>query len=88
VATGFPSGQTSLSVRLQEIREAVAFGAKEIDIVINRRHALAGDWEALYSELVDMREAVGDGAIMKAILAVGELPSYTAVYQVSPLIIN
>lgn len=36
VATGFPAGQTPLRLRLEEIREAVADGATEIDIVINR----------------------------------------------------
>lgn len=36
VATGFPAGQTPLKLRLEEIRMAVADGATEIDIVINR----------------------------------------------------
>lgn len=45
VATGFPTGQTSLPVRLDEIRFAVEQGAKEIDIVINREYALAHKWE-------------------------------------------
>lgn len=40
VATGFPTGQTSLRVRLEEIKDAIAAGATEIDIVINRRHAI------------------------------------------------
>ena len=38
VATGFPAGQTPLRLRLEEIREAVADGAREIDIVINRTY--------------------------------------------------
>ena len=83
VATGFPAGQTSLKVRLDEIRYAVAAGATEIDIVINRRHAIAHDWDLLYDELRQMREACGEKAHMKAILAVGELPSFTEVYQAS-----
>ena len=45
VATGFPSGQYQLSTRLEEIRQAVAAGASEIDIVINRTAALQGDWK-------------------------------------------
>lgn len=45
VATGFPSGQYYLKTRLEEIRMAVAEGAKEIDIVINREMALTGNWE-------------------------------------------
>ena len=45
VATGFPSGQFPLKTRLEEIRLAVADGAAEIDIVINRERALCGDWQ-------------------------------------------
>ena len=44
VATGFPSGQYSLSTRLEEVRQAVKDGASEIDIVINRTLALQNDW--------------------------------------------
>ena len=40
VATGFPSGQYSLTTRLEEIKYAISEGAKEIDIVINRTLAL------------------------------------------------
>jgi len=56
VATGFPAGQTSLRARIQEIEDAIADGATEIDVVINRRHAIAHDWEALYKELRQMRD--------------------------------
>lgn len=45
VATGFPAGQTHLKSRLQEIQQAVADGATEIDIVINRNYALTGNWQ-------------------------------------------
>lgn len=45
VATGFPSGQYALKSRLEEIEMAVANGAKEIDIVINREMALTGNWK-------------------------------------------
>ncbi|XP_018554698.2 deoxyribose-phosphate aldolase, partial [Lates calcarifer] len=45
VATGFPAGQTPLETRLREVRMAVADGATEIDIVINRTLALTGQWE-------------------------------------------
>lgn len=45
VATGFPAGQTPLETRLQEVRLAVADGATEIDIVINRTLALTGQWK-------------------------------------------
>src|SRR5207253_225273 len=51
VSTGFPAGLNPLPQRVDEIRAPVAAGAREIDVVITRAHALAGDWEALYEEI-------------------------------------
>lgn len=45
MATGFPAGQTPLETRVEEVVKAVADGASEIDIVINRNLALTGQWE-------------------------------------------
>ena len=56
VATGFPSGQIKHEHKLEEIRQCVADGAGEIDIVINREAALCGDWETVYKEVQDFRE--------------------------------
>lgn len=72
VSTGFPAGLSPFKQRIQEIKESVAIGAKEIDIVITREHVLRGDWEALYNEVCEMRAACGE-AHMKSILATGEL---------------
>ena len=82
VATGFPSGQIRLEHKLEEIRYAVADGAEEIDIVVSRNHALCGDWEAMYDEVRLFKEACG-GAHMKAIIATGELATYTNVHKAS-----
>ncbi|XP_075932185.1 deoxyribose-phosphate aldolase [Anarhichas minor] len=82
VATGFPAGQTPLETRLQEVRLAVADGATEIDIVINRTLALSGQWEAMYDEIRQFRQACGDSH-MKTILAIGELGTFTNVYKAS-----
>jgi deoxyribose-phosphate aldolase len=82
VATGFPAGQTPLGLRLEEIRLAVADGAKEIDIVIPRAAVLTGNWQQLYDEVVAMRKACGE-AHLKTILATGELSTYRQVYQAS-----
>ncbi|XP_064628547.1 deoxyribose-phosphate aldolase-like [Lineus longissimus] len=82
VATGFPSGQYPLKGRLEEIRQAVASGAAEIDIVINRDYALNGNWKGVYDEVKLMREACGE-AHLKTILATGELGSMTNVYKAS-----
>lgn len=82
VATGFPAGLTPLPLRLAEITYAVEHGAKEIDIVITREHALTGNWQALYDEIAQMREACGD-AHLKAILATGDLQTLSNVYKAS-----
>ncbi len=82
VSTGFPHGLSPFETRLAEIRASVEAGAREIDIVITRRHVLLGDWETLYREVRAFREACGD-AHMKAILATGELAMLRNVYQAS-----
>lgn len=82
VSTGFPAGLSPWHLRIQEIRESVAAGAEEIDIVISRRHVLTGNWQALYDEMREMREACGD-AHVKAILATGELVTLQNVARAS-----
>ncbi len=82
VATGFPAGLTPMLQRLAEIRYAVGEGAREIDIVITRAHVLTGNWQALYDEIVQMREACGE-AHLKAILATGDLKTMSNVYKAS-----
>jgi deoxyribose-phosphate aldolase len=82
VSAGFPAGLSSFSTRVQEIRDSVAAGAQEIDIVISRRHVLQGDWPALYDEVRSFREACGP-AHLKAIIATGELGSLNNVAKAS-----
>lgn len=82
VATAFPSGQSSLEVRLKEIEEAVAAGADEIDIVISRGAFLAGDEGAVFEEVARSKEVAGR-AHVKAILETGELGSYDRVRRAS-----
>ena len=72
VSTGFPHGLSPFKQRVAEIKESVAAGAQEIDIVITRGHVLTQNWQALYDEVKTFREACGD-AHLKAILATGEL---------------
>ena len=82
VSTGFPAGLSPLSTRTREIQESVSIGAREIDIVISRRHVLSRNWRALYEEIRMFREACGD-AHLKAILATGELGSLRNVARAS-----
>lgn len=82
VAAGFPHGLSPLKQRLQEIRESVTAGAREIDIVITRGHVLTGNWQALYDEVKAFREACGE-AHLKSILATGELATMRNVAKAS-----
>ena len=82
VSTGFPAGLSPFHLRVKEIEESVGAGAREIDIVISRRHVLTGDWQALYDEMRVFREACGE-AHVKAILATGELGTLRNVARAS-----
>ena len=84
VATAFPSGQTFLDIKLAETREAVAAGADEIDMVIDRGAFLSGDYLAVFDEIVKVKEACGD-AHLKVILETGELETYDNVRKASLL---
>jgi deoxyribose-phosphate aldolase len=82
VSTGFPAGLSPFHLRIAEIGESVAAGAREIDIVISRRHVLTQNWQALYDEMAEMRAACGE-AHVKAILATGELGTLRNVARAS-----
>jgi deoxyribose-phosphate aldolase len=82
VSAGFPHGLSPLPQRIQEIHASAGAGAREIDIVVTRAHALSGNWEALYDEVRSFREACGD-AHLKTILATGELATLRNVARAS-----
>jgi deoxyribose-phosphate aldolase len=82
VATAFPSGQAPLEVRLADVRAAVADGADEIDMVINRGAFLAGRYGEVYDEIVAVKDACGN-AHLKVILETGELVTYDNVRRAS-----
>jgi len=82
VSTGFPAGQISMALKLAQIKESVAAGAAEIDIVISRARVLTGDWQGLYDEVKAFRKACGE-AHLKTILATGELATLSNVARAS-----
>ena len=82
VATGFPSGQTFSSIKVQETRETVAAGADEIDMVIDRGAFLSGDYQKVFDEVAEVKEACGP-AHLKVILETGELANYDQVRRAS-----
>jgi deoxyribose-phosphate aldolase len=82
VATAFPSGRASLATKLADVREAVAAGADEIDMVIDRGAFLSGEYLRVYEEIVAVREACG-AAHLKVILETGELSTLDNVRRAS-----
>jgi deoxyribose-phosphate aldolase len=72
VATAFPSGRASRAIKIADVREAVANGADEIDMVIDRGAFLTGRYLDVFDEIVAVKEACGD-AHLKVILETGEL---------------
>jgi deoxyribose-phosphate aldolase len=82
VATAFPSGQAPLAIKIAETEAAVAAGADEIDMVINRGAFLAGRYLEVFEEIVAVKAACGD-AHLKVILETGELVTYDNVRRAS-----
>jgi deoxyribose-phosphate aldolase len=82
VATAFPSGRAPLDVKLADAKAAVAAGADEIDMVIDRGAFLAGRYLDVYDEIVATKQASGD-AHLKVILETGELATYDNVRRAS-----
>jgi deoxyribose-phosphate aldolase len=82
VATGFPSGQTFTEIKVEETRRTVAAGADEIDMVIDRGAFLSGDYQKVFDEIAEVKEACGP-AHLKVILETGELANYDQVRKAS-----
>ncbi len=82
VATAFPSGRASMPVKIQDTKDAVAAGADEIDMVIDRGAFLSGRYLEVFEEIVAIKQACGD-AHLKVILETGELATYDNVRRAS-----
>jgi deoxyribose-phosphate aldolase len=89
VATGFPSGQYPLRVRLADTAAAIEDGADEIDMVINRGAFLSGKLGVVADEIREVQGVcVSRGAHLKVILETGELETYDNVRRASELAIG
>ncbi|HEY5230219.1 MAG TPA: deoxyribose-phosphate aldolase [Galbitalea sp.] len=91
VATAFPSGRASLRVKLADTADAVAAGADEIDMVIDRGAFLSGRFGEVFDDIVAVKDACrrpdGSFAHLKVILETGELNTYDNVRRASWLAI-
>jgi len=82
VATAFPSGRASLSVKLADVADAINAGAQEIDMVIDRGAFLSGRWGKVAEEIGATKEICGS-AHLKVILETGELETLDNVRRAS-----
>ncbi|MEV0324018.1 deoxyribose-phosphate aldolase [Streptomyces sp. NPDC050658] len=82
VATAFPAGRAAIDVKLGDVREAVAAGADEIDMVIDRGAFLSGDYMTVFEQIRTVKEACGT-ARLKVIFETGELSTYDNIRRAS-----
>ena len=87
VATAFPSGRASMAVKLADTADAVAAGADEIDMVIDRGAFLSGRYLDVFDEIAEISQACarkdGTRARLKVIMETGELVTYDNVRRAS-----
>jgi deoxyribose-phosphate aldolase len=86
VATAFPSGNSTLEVKLADTKYAVSEGADEIDMVISRGEFLSGNYNYVFDEIAAIKDACGS-ARLKVILETGELSTLDNVRKASDLAI-
>ncbi|NNC82132.1 MAG: deoxyribose-phosphate aldolase [Flavobacteriales bacterium] len=86
VATAFPSGNSSLELKLDDVRMAVDQGADEVDMVISRGRFHQGEYRYVYDEIAAVKEAC-DTARLKVILETGELGTFDKVRMASDIAI-
>jgi len=87
VAGGFPSGQTFVSVKCDEVQKAVETGADEVDVVINRGMMLEGRYGDVYEEVRQMKGAAGK-AHLKVIIEISELGSVKLIRKASEICLS
>ena len=85
VSTAFPSGRASIEVKIQDTRDAIANGATEIDMVIDRGAFLAGKLGYVFDQIRTIKEVCGSDIHLKVILETGELVTLDNVRKASYL---
>lgn len=82
VATAFPSGQSPMKLKIEEVKRVVQMGANEVDMVISRGEFLEGNYDHTFNEVKAIKEACGN-AHLKVILETGELETFDNVRKAS-----
>ncbi|SNQ46840.1 deoxyribose-phosphate aldolase [Frankia canadensis] len=71
---GFPHGNHLTVIKAEEARRAVADGATEVDMVIDIANAMDENWQAIETEIIEVRLSVPPHVILKVILETALLP--------------
>lgn len=85
VATAFPSGNSSLEVKITDTKMAIDNGADEVDMVISRGKFHQGEYNYVFDEIAKIKEICGKQVRLKTILETGELGSLDNVRRASDI---
>ena len=86
VATAFPSGHSSLSIKLEDTKIAIDNGADEVDMVISRGMFHKGEYDYVFDEIAEIKAICGK-VRLKVILETGELGNFDKVRKASDIAI-
>ena len=88
VATAFPSGNSTLDLKIKDTKEAISNGANEVDMVISRGKFHAGEYNYVYDEIATIKDLCAKDARLKVILETGELGDYDHIRLASEIAIS
>ena len=87
VAGAFPSGQSPISIKVEEVKYAIEQGADEIDMVISRGKLIEGKFDIVFDEIAAIKN-VCNNIHLKVILETGELQTIENIRKAGELAIN
>lgn len=88
VATAFPSGNSTLPIKINDTKEAMENGANEVDMVISRGKFHSGEYNYVFDEIAAIKDVCGENSRLKVILETGELGDYDHIRMASEIAIN
>ena len=88
VATAFPSGNSTLPIKINDTKEAIENGANEVDMVISRGKFHSGEYNYVFDEIAAIKGVCGENSRLKVILETGELGDYDHIRMASEIAIN
>jgi len=88
VATAFPSGNSTLPIKINDTKEAIKNGANEVDMVISRGKFHSGEYNYVFDEIAAIKDVCGENSRLKVIIETGELGDYDHIRMASEIAIN